>query len=231
MKTNTAPMHPERYYHIYNRGINGEQLFKQERNYTYFLAQYAKYIEPIATTYAYVLMGNHFHFLLKTRTEVEICENLRRTTTTFGEVQNLPEGMSANDNNLSDGKKEKTIEQLINHQFAKLFNSYAQAINKQEKRTGALFEESFRRKVVDSEAYAAQMVYYIHYNSKKHKFVDDFKTYPYSSYRAFLQTNFTRLPREEVFDWFGGKSTFLAYHGEQQDFAEDWADTNWIEFD
>jgi putative transposase len=206
MKVNTELMLPECYYHVYNRGINGEQLFKQERNFDYFLQQYAKYIEPVATTFAYVLMGNHFHFLIRIKDEKEIRQNL-------------------------SPKADKRIELIISNQFAKLFNSYAQAINKQENRTGGLFEEPYRRIPVGSEAYAAQMVYYIHYNPQKHKFVTDFKTYPHSSYHAFVSPKPTRIPREQVFEWFGGRETFLAYHGAAQDFDKDWFDKYWIEID
>jgi len=52
------------FYHIYNRGINGCNLFKKEENYTYFLSLYEKYIDEIADTYAWVLMSNHLHFLV-----------------------------------------------------------------------------------------------------------------------------------------------------------------------
>jgi hypothetical protein len=45
-----APLLPEKFYHIYNRGINGEDLFKQERNYAYFLNKYANYLEPVVET-------------------------------------------------------------------------------------------------------------------------------------------------------------------------------------
>ena len=40
------------YYHIYNRGTNREDIFKEERNYTHFLKLYALHIAPIADTYA-----------------------------------------------------------------------------------------------------------------------------------------------------------------------------------
>jgi putative transposase len=55
----------EQYYHIYNRGNSGEPLFREERNYPYFLKLYAKYIEPVAETYAYCLLNNHFHLLVR----------------------------------------------------------------------------------------------------------------------------------------------------------------------
>ena len=59
------PLQPGQYYHIYNRGINGEPLFREERNHRHFLKLWAKYIEPLADTYAYCLLNNHFHFLVR----------------------------------------------------------------------------------------------------------------------------------------------------------------------
>ena len=55
------------YYHIFNRGNNRENLFLQERNYHYFMKLYDHHIYPIAETYAYCLLRNHFHFLIRIR--------------------------------------------------------------------------------------------------------------------------------------------------------------------
>jgi putative transposase len=65
--SNPVPLKRGQYYHIYNRGINGEPLFREQRNYTHFLNLYGSYIEPVAETFAYCLMNNHFHFLLRVR--------------------------------------------------------------------------------------------------------------------------------------------------------------------
>ena len=62
-------------YHIFNRGNNKEDIFKEERNYSYFLELFAKYISPIAVLYAYCLLPNHFHFLLLFKELAEIDEN------------------------------------------------------------------------------------------------------------------------------------------------------------
>jgi REP element-mobilizing transposase RayT len=59
-----------RYYHVYNRGNNRCKLFYEDRNYDYFLRLYEKYISLIAETYAWVLMGNHFHFLIKVKNDL-----------------------------------------------------------------------------------------------------------------------------------------------------------------
>ena len=58
-----------RYYHIYNRGNNGEIIFRSEENYRFFLRQYGHYIEAVAATFAYCLLPNHFHFLIYIRSQ------------------------------------------------------------------------------------------------------------------------------------------------------------------
>ena len=78
MKKYTDPLLPEHFYHIFNRGINGEDLFKRERNYLFFLKRYAKYIEPIADTFAYCLLKNHFHFMIRTLDAETIIRNVSR---------------------------------------------------------------------------------------------------------------------------------------------------------
>jgi len=53
----TTPLEPNCYCHIYNRGNNRETIFREERNYTYFLKLWKKHVSPIADTYAYSLLG------------------------------------------------------------------------------------------------------------------------------------------------------------------------------
>jgi REP element-mobilizing transposase RayT len=66
------PLENGKYYHIYNRGINSDILFKENGNYDYFLKLYDLHIEPIAETYAWCLMKNHFHFLIRIKDIEEI---------------------------------------------------------------------------------------------------------------------------------------------------------------
>lgn len=63
------PLLEDQYYHIYSRGNNGETLFRERRNFPHFLKLYAKYIEPVAETYAYCLLRKHFHFLIRVKAE------------------------------------------------------------------------------------------------------------------------------------------------------------------
>jgi putative transposase len=68
-KKQKSPVIPDRYYHIYNRGNNREKLFYHAGDYFFFLAKYKVYVTPFAETYAFCLLPNHFHFLIKTRNE------------------------------------------------------------------------------------------------------------------------------------------------------------------
>lgn len=76
MKSNIPPLQPDTFYHIYNRGINGENIFKTSKNYAYFLNKYAKFIPEIDDTYVYWLLKNHFHILIKTKSDFEILETI-----------------------------------------------------------------------------------------------------------------------------------------------------------
>ena len=67
-----TPLCYDTYYHIYNRGINRENIFIQERNYVHFLNLYGKYIETIAETFAYCLLRNHFHMLVRIKSANEM---------------------------------------------------------------------------------------------------------------------------------------------------------------
>ena len=61
----------DKIYHIYNRGINGETIFNSNENKRYFLKLYSKYLENKADTFAYCLMDNHFHFIIRIVNEKE----------------------------------------------------------------------------------------------------------------------------------------------------------------
>ena len=68
----TERLESGKYYHIYNRGINSENIFKENRNHEYFLSLYTKHIDPIAETLAWCLLKNHFHLLVRIKTFDEI---------------------------------------------------------------------------------------------------------------------------------------------------------------
>jgi REP element-mobilizing transposase RayT len=63
--SNPPPLLPGCYYHVYNRGNNRQNLFIEARNYAYFMKLYAYHVQPVADTFTYCLMRNHFHLLVR----------------------------------------------------------------------------------------------------------------------------------------------------------------------
>ncbi len=121
---NIQPVIEGQYFHICNRGVNNEILFKEERNYHYFLQQYKLYCSDVLETLAYCLLKNHFHLLVYIKENVEAPRR---------------EGNGMFKLNASK-------------QSGHFFNSYTQAINKAHKRTGPLFESPFERKLAEDES-------------------------------------------------------------------------------
>lgn len=182
MQKNIIPLQAGEMYHIYNRGIDRQPLFFNEMNYSYFMKLYFKHVSPIADTFAYCLMHNHFHFLIR------IHEN-----------EDLPTLYQNNESSLS-------------LPFSHWFNAYAQAINKQQNRTGGLFHRPFKRVLIKSQLQLEQAILYIHGNPKHHQVHDEFHQYPFSSFASLLCNFPTQLERDEVMNIFDGKSNFLSAH-------------------
>jgi hypothetical protein len=208
MKQYEIQLESGKYYHIYNRGINGTNLFFEERNYLYFLQKYSFYMSDILDTYAYCLLGNHFHLLVRVKelTSFEINEGL----TNFKSSEDLT-GFK----NLSGLKVNKGLhspDRLVSKKFSDLFNSYTKSINKSQSRTGGLFETPFKRKLVNSETYFTQLIWYIHFNPQKHGFVNDFKDYPYSSYQGHINNKSTKLTKQQEMEWFGSENEYEKFH-------------------
>ena len=61
----------DNYYHVYNRGINSQMIFKDENNMNYFLKLVTKYLSPKANVLAYCLLNNHFHFAIEVTSETK----------------------------------------------------------------------------------------------------------------------------------------------------------------
>lgn len=109
------------------------------------------------------------------------------------------------------------IHERICENFRRLFISYSQAINKQQNRSGSLFQKHFKRIKIENETYFTRIILYIHLNPYKHGFSDNFQGYPFSSYRSLLSDKPTKLNRNLVLDWFGGEQAFVEFHRQNKE--------------
>ncbi len=193
------PLEPDKYYHIYNHANGKENLFLNKGNYLFFFEKYEFYINPIADTFAYCLMPNHFHFALRIKSENDI-------------VKKLSESYK-----LSESSNNERIQKYLSKQFSNLFSSYTQAFNKQQKRKGSLFIPNFSRKQITDEKYLKELIFYIHYNPIHHGFVKSINDWKYSSYKTILSSKFTNVKRNEVIELFDSSENFIFCHKREID--------------
>ncbi|MCU4176637.1 transposase [Carboxylicivirga sp. N1Y90] len=181
----SIPFEPGAYYHIFNRGNNKENIFKEEKNYKYFLTKMAQHLLNISNVYAYCLMSNHFHLVLEIKKLTELPKEYQ------------------------SGKKS------LHQPFSNMFNAYTKAVNMAYGRTGSLFQEHLKRNVINDENYLLDVITYVHLNPVKHGFNTDFKNYTHSSYQSIVSTGQTQLERNAVIDLFGDKDNFEYCHKAQ----------------
>ena len=168
---------PGEFYHVYNRGNNRQVLFFNERNYLYFLKKVRDQLLPFSDIIAYCLMPNHFHFLLR------IKDNGLKERNSFGS---------------------KPMQELA-YRIGILLSSYSQAINKQNKTTGSLFQQKTKAKALaeaDNGArisYFEQCFHYIHQNPAVARMVKNASDWPYSSYLDYIGIREGTLCTQEIF--------------------------------
>ena len=96
--------------------------------------------------------------------------------------------------------------------FSNFFSSYAQAFNKQQNRTGSLFQKQFKRKNINSEKYLYQLIHYIHNNPIAANLVNDLDEWKFSSYQALVSKSPTFLQRNKVLDLYDDLENFKLVH-------------------
>ena len=183
MKIREDILEPGYFYHIFNRGNNSKIVFLNNENMAFFLRKTAKYLLPYFDVYAYCLMPNHFHFILRAKSILPESEII------FDKAHGL-----------------HSEESLYSKALSRLISSYTQAFNKVYQRSGSLFESPFKRIRIDSEDYLRNLIIYIHQNP------ENFRNYKFSSYRTIVSNSQTAIHREEVLALFEDRSNFIFCH-------------------
>src|ERR671924_1824643 len=121
--TSPSPLLFSTYYHIYNRGVNGEDIFVEERNYDLFLKLFEKHLIPVAYLFAYCLLRNHFHLSVRIKSEEEILET--RKTLRVSSVSTR-QARQVNSTNQEEGQSRKPLgSHFASDQFSNFFNAYS----------------------------------------------------------------------------------------------------------
>ncbi|MCK4661456.1 MAG: transposase [Bacteroidales bacterium] len=161
-------MEKDTIYHLYNRGNNRQKIFFNRNNYLFFLQKVRKHLYPHCDIFAYCLMPNHFHFMIY-----------------------------ANANSEKTKKYGNGRVNIFSENLRIMLSSYTQAINKQENRTGSLFQQNSKLKPLNDVFYGKISkptnigydyfcFHYIHNNPVNAGIVNKNENWEFSSYQDYL---------------------------------------------
>ena len=196
MNKHHIPLVADNYYHLFNRAIGREKLFISYENYRYFLQKMVLHVLPVADLFAYSLMPNHFHLLIRIKPHKNLAAHFKLKKARLF----IPEK-----HNMAD---------FIMERISNWLNAYTKAFNKVYNRKGSLFIDYTKRSEARSEADITSFILYIHQNAVHHGLNKSIGRWPNDSYQNIIGRQLTYLMRDEVIAWFGSKRLFEAFHNQ-----------------
>ena len=187
-------MMPLEFYHVFNRAVGDEKAFITNDNYLYFLRLIKKHIIPIADVYAYTLLPNHYHLLLRIKDDKTIAayyEALKGKP-----IDVLKMGYS----------------DVVLQCFSNQLNAYTKAFNNKYNRKGNIFMPNFKRSLAESESDITSFIFYVNKNAVHHGLTEKIGEWAYDSYKSILSSQSTALARDKVISWFGNRDAFIKFH-------------------
>ena len=146
---------PDSVYHIYNRGNNKQPIFFSPENYLFFLRKINTQLKPICDILCWCLMPDDFHLIINTN------EHSCRERPTFGG---------------------KPMQELA-YRTGVLLSSYSQAINKQNRTTGSLFQQKTKSILLSgTNGHLIECMHYIHQNPYRSGLVNTSEDWQFSSF-------------------------------------------------
>lgn len=190
------PLLPDHVYHIFNRAIGSEPLFINDENYRFFLEKMKLYLLPVLDFYTYSLMPNHFHWMVRIKSELDIIKyfEIRKKTTFDIAKHDLPD--------------------FVMDQVGNCLNAYTKAFNRTQMRKGGLFIARTKRSLAQQDSDFTSFVLYVHKNAVHHGLTKKIGEWKHDAYNEIVGVKPTFLLRDELFEWFGSRDEFVRLHRE-----------------
>lgn len=197
-----TPLVNGEFYHLYNRGLEGKDIFSQRRDYSQFINAFFYYqtqdpkpkfssfrrsklfpvdhSKKIVDVVCYCLMPNHFHLLVKQLKDGGISEFMR-----------------------------------------KFLLSYIKYRNLKYNRQGPLLNGPFKAVRIESEGQLLHVSRYIHLNPLVSLLTKDLKLYPWSSYHNYIGLeNNANINKEEILSSFKTPKDYEQFVLDQADYGK-----------
>jgi putative transposase len=198
---------PNKHYHIVFKSIDGLLLFRSDADYSVFLQRFYKFTNLAVENWAYCLLNNHAHFIVKLKTHEEVIRNITDIDLAVQTVAMKKLLVNSND--------ESVFDEMLERQLNSFMVSFVNYTKNKYGHNGGVFQKPFKRVVITTDAHLQQAIVYVHANSVKHNISNDYERYIYSSYISISKNTNTYCEREKVIDFFGGANKFVELHTAQ----------------
>lgn len=188
------PLLPDRVYHLYNHANGSEKVFREHDNYRFFLEKLKLHLLPVMDVYAYSLIPNHFHLVVKTKEQAAIAHEFK------------------NKKGVNYDSKVHNLSDFIMHRVGNLLNSYTKSYNMVYRRMGSLFMANTKRTIAERLEDILTFIFYAHKNAVHHGLTGKIGEWKYDSYPDLTSCDPTFLKRDEVLSLFGSKEKFIDEH-------------------
>lgn len=164
------------YYHVYNRGVDKRKIFHHAGQYKRFIDTIKNILDTGSATLTNSIIDKNVALSAKIKL---ICYCLMPNHYHFILKQKVDDGIS--------------------EFMHKLNTSYTKFYNISNKRSGRLFEYTFKARHIESEEILLHVSRYIHLNPLIANLTSDLRKYRWSSYRYFINISDRQLgDRDEI---------------------------------
>jgi len=167
---------PSSMYHVYNRGVNKQDIFKDERDYGVFLSFLKYALLPESELEKHMIID-------KDIISIAARFNLRRERFTE-RIELVSYCLMPNHYHLQLFQHDKDA---ITGLMRSIATGYAVYFNKRHNRVGTLFQGKYKASRINSDGYWTHISRYIHLNPLD--IGENYKTYPYSSFQHLSNTS------------------------------------------
>lgn len=158
---------PDNLYHIYNQGNNKQPIFLNNDDYLIFLREIRLLILPHCEIISYCLMPNHFHIIVYTDKRIAALK-----------------------------KQGSVLIDPLSNGIRKLLSGYARIFNKKYHRSGSLFRQKTKSKLLSDDLviagtnlsvidYCTNCFHYVHLNPFKANLVKNLEDWEFSSFKDY----------------------------------------------